>query len=394
MTTLRGLLFPLLLVAGLLVPGWLLSRLWRTRAGPVGAFLGSLAILFNLVLLLDALGRPLDLRHLSAGLALVCAALVLLAGRRPASDAINGASAAPTARLPFRWQRYHWFFVPAALGLAAIVIRATLEPLSGFDTIFRWNFLALQMLREGSLQFYPPITAQDFLHYGWPDGIAPFVSTFCFWCDLAAGHTASWLTAPVDLGQGALLFFAVWQLAALHERRFGALACAVRLLTLALGAVLGGVWLARLCTGRRRWRLVAVRTGATIDVAVRSLHLPVKAVVRWWTRAVSAWQKFDRDGQSLLVPDPATHALFVRLGAHPIPPFGPAIRFLCAPDADFNACLTRLRAGHRRFVLVTRVSNINERLTATHPFFRTLDALPPMSVFPHYRIYDHFRLAP
>jgi len=233
--TLGNLLFLPLLAGGLLVPGWLLGRALRTPAGAVGALLGSAALLMNLVLALDALDVALTGAHLALSLAVLCALLGLIARFR--------SSASPVALRPttdnFRWRRYHWFLVPAALGFGAIALRATLEPLSGFDTSFRWDFLARQMLRVGSLHFYPPISADDFLHYGWCDGIAPLVSSLYFWAYLSLGQMAAWATTPIVIGQALLLFWAVYQLAA--RRANAAAGCAAIAILATSGVLLWGV---------------------------------------------------------------------------------------------------------------------------------------------------------
>jgi len=217
----RSLLFPLLLVSGLLVPGWLLGRAMRAPAGILGSFLGSAALLFHLLLLLDALGIPLTGGHVSGSLAVLCALLAVIAR--------YGSVPAPTGSPPVwngkgEWQMYHWFILPAAIGFGAIIVKAAFEPLSGFDTIFRWDFLAQQMFRECSVSFYPPITASDFQHYGWCDGIAPLISSLYFWAYLSLGKIAAWATTPLVLGQAALLFGSVYQLAS--HRANGAAGCA------------------------------------------------------------------------------------------------------------------------------------------------------------------------
>ena len=160
-------LFPLLLPAGLLAPGWLLGRALRTPAGPAGALLGSAAILTNLVLVLDALHVALDPAHLTAGLLAVCGLFAGIALWRRSRAAV----AVPRAR--FSWMPSHWLLVPAAVGLFAIAGRAIVEPLSGFDTFFRWDFLAREILRVGHLQFYPAVSADDFLHFKNGDRINP-----------------------------------------------------------------------------------------------------------------------------------------------------------------------------------------------------------------------------
>lgn len=608
---LRSLMFPLLLGAGLLAPGWLLGRALRTPAGLVGAFLGSAALLLNLLLALDALDLALTGAHVALGLAAVCALLALIAKLRGVPPSATRAS----AWRGFRWQPHHWLLLPATLGLGAIALRASLEPLSGFDTIFRWDFLAQQMLRDGSLHFYPPVSADDFLHYGWCDGIAPLVSSLYFWSYLGCGKIVAWATAPVVIGQAALLFLVVYQLA---TRRAGAAAgCAaaavlatscvllwgvamgqetgltalslvamflfierqredpaahwlvwagvaagtgalareyglafialgglvlawhrvprrgwldftvaaalvalpwfarnwirtgnplysftlgglfpanpisveyfhvvgglrglgteaspwsdvatllvrlagvplvlalagvvalgrksgpwlgaiagvaalwlwsvgqtsggpvyaLRVLTpaLALGAVFGGIGLARWLGARSGWLVVAALTLAAVDAGERSLFMPIDPRVLWWSVRANAWRDFRTtadawnrqpawaaladaaDGRQILVSDPFAHALLAQLGAKPVPIFSPAVRFLFAADADFAACRARLRANGVRFILIFRPNSINEAQASLHPFFRALLASPPTTVMALGSVYDLYSAEP
>ncbi len=78
--------------------------------------------------------------------------------------------------------------VQRRISLATIVaigcvmaVRVAMSPLTGFDTIFRWDFLAKQILAEENLDFYPPMTSEDYNIYVFPDGIAPVVSTVYWW---------------------------------------------------------------------------------------------------------------------------------------------------------------------------------------------------------------------
>jgi len=121
-----------------------------------------------------------------------------------------------TKRCRTRWLPHgtDWLWLLAAgIGLASVAVRAVVEPLSGWDNFFRWDFLARQMLRLGTLAFYPPMTADDFLHYGWCDGIPPLVPVLNFWTYLSAGQTATLATAPRVVGEAALLFYGVGRLA-------------------------------------------------------------------------------------------------------------------------------------------------------------------------------------
>ncbi len=206
----RDLLFPLLLAAGLLAPGWLLGRALHTPPGWAGLFLGSSAILFHVVLALDALHLPLSFAPLAAGIGLVALLLELIARRRRPPPA---APRHPAQFLP-RGAWEIWLLVPVAFGLLAIAVRATLDPLSGFDTIFRWDFLARQMLRHARLDFYPPVTAEDFQVYGWCDGIPPLVSSLYLWAYHCLGRPQALATTPIVVGQAVLLFGLVGQIAA------------------------------------------------------------------------------------------------------------------------------------------------------------------------------------
>src|SRR5687768_8242951 len=59
--------------------------------------------------------------------------------------------------------------------------RAWHEPLAGPDIEFRWSFLAEQMLRLGTLDFYPPRSAGDFFSYFWVESIPPGVAALHAW---------------------------------------------------------------------------------------------------------------------------------------------------------------------------------------------------------------------
>lgn len=216
--------YPLLLIIGLYVPGWLLGRALGTPAGIPGAFLGSAAIVMNALLVLDAGGWRIERATLALTLLIICAGLAAIARRRRAS---NGSTDENPTKIPGPAAPW-WLLIPAGVGLLAIVIRAAFDPLSGLDTVFRWDFLARQIFDSGDMRFYPPAAAPDFLKYGWCDGIAPLVSSLYLWSYLSLGEIATWATIPVVAAQGALVFWCVYQLAAERAGRLaGALATAV-----------------------------------------------------------------------------------------------------------------------------------------------------------------------
>ncbi|MEO6005735.1 MAG: hypothetical protein ABIS43_21465 [Opitutus sp.] len=115
-----------------------------------------------------------------------------------------------------------------ALAITVIAYRAIAQPLTGFDTAFRWDFLARQIVRERGFEFYPPTTDEDFSTYMWPEGIPPMVSLLYAWTYCGAGSTSPVLTAPLVLSVGLLAFLLVWSLAIrLTGRSAGMWACAI-----------------------------------------------------------------------------------------------------------------------------------------------------------------------
>ena len=202
-------LFWPLLVAGLLLPGYLLARIVPSRAPILSAFLGSLVVLFGLVLVLDFIHQPLALDSLAIGFVLVDTTLLLISLR---FQGRAGSGGEPGSTFRPRGLGWLWAASPA-IALVAITVRAIGDPLSGWDNYFRWDFLARQMLRYGTLSFYPPMTAEDFTHYGWCDGIPPLVPVLNCWSYLSAGSLNKLATAPRVVLEAGLLIYAVWRLA-------------------------------------------------------------------------------------------------------------------------------------------------------------------------------------
>ena len=86
--------------------------------------------------------------------------------------------------------------IAITVSLVTIAYRAAAQPLTGPDTIFRWDFLARQILASHGLGFYPPVSDADFGSYMWPDGIPPLLSLLYAWSYLGFGSTAASATAP------------------------------------------------------------------------------------------------------------------------------------------------------------------------------------------------------
>ena len=202
------LLLPVAL-AGFVLPGYLLTRLIPSACVPLSSFLGSILILFWVVLGNQLLGLPLDLTHVAGGLGAIMLGLFLLVRKKP--PAPKAAAAADDSQ-PLRADHV-LYLVAALLGIASIVARAAVDPLSGYDNIFRWNALSLEMLNTGSLSYYPAVSAGAFARYAWCDGMAPLVSSLNFWLYLGTGSAAKVMTVVRIALEAGLLFLSVFRFA-------------------------------------------------------------------------------------------------------------------------------------------------------------------------------------
>lgn len=201
-----------LLLAGLLLPGAALTRALRVPSTIATSFVGSAVALYATILALQLASIPISLASMAVSLTAISAACVATAWSRGAF-----AGVAPNAA---RAPRPHWL---AAIRLrllsfgpwtplyllfwAATLLRLVHEPLAGPDLEFRWSFLAEQMLRLGSFDFYPPRSAADFTHTFWVESIPPGVSALHAWAFACAGRADLDWAAPA-------VFLQLW---AIHE---------------------------------------------------------------------------------------------------------------------------------------------------------------------------------
>lgn len=209
----------LLLLAGLILPGtgWALAFRW-----PLPWFAGgviSALSIFAGVLLFSCVSVPVNLLSLTLWLTVGGGiGWVFWWFHRRRSPAISR----PVQRI--EW----WLIIPLLPMLAVSIWRACCQPLSGADTVFRWNSLAELIVEKGGLAGYPPLSPSDFMDYFWADGIAPLVSSVYAWAYLCGGSLGEiWTAVPVMLQMAGLLAV----LAALGNHwqpgRGGWFACAV-----------------------------------------------------------------------------------------------------------------------------------------------------------------------
>jgi hypothetical protein len=235
----------LLLAPATLAGLWLPGRLALARLPSPERFatdvLGSLLLLFFAVLACDTLRIPISLASLSLWLALGVVTIRALSPRNSVPDSGPAVPRAPwSARGLFREA---WWALPCFVAFGSVLVRGVVDPLAGWDNVWRWNHLALLMRDTGSLAAYPPVSAADFRLYPWCDGIPPLVPVANLWIYLATGSTCGGLIVARLALELGLTGFLVWRLAA---GWWGPLGARLALLVLAGSALfLGSVALAQ-----------------------------------------------------------------------------------------------------------------------------------------------------
>ncbi len=193
------------LALGFVLPGYLCSVLLSSPAKWVSSFLISLVILFHGIFWIGLLGFALNFSSVLVYLVLITGILglcVITAGRRAVITR-------PVLRTP---QNRLMLYPVIACGFL-MAVRSFLKPLSGSDTFFRWNFLALQIAGHHTFSFYPPLTPDDFVKYFYVDGIPPMVSFAYWWLYASFGRAVSQITGIVVTAQFALTILVAYRLA-------------------------------------------------------------------------------------------------------------------------------------------------------------------------------------
>lgn len=189
-------------LVGLIVPGYLVATALRMPAAWAAALPLSSLFICLAITLLQVLGISLGFAAVGALLATVAAAACAAGRSQPPRDRelanvpLSGPHSAILDRIP---SLAMIGFVAATV--AVFALRVTLYPLSGFDTLWRWEYLTRLMLEHRSLAFYPPRSAADYEVYFYPEGIPPLVSGVYWWLYAAAGRPLPTLTAVAVVGQ-------------------------------------------------------------------------------------------------------------------------------------------------------------------------------------------------
>lgn len=216
-----------LLLAGLLLPGAAVGRALGLPRSVALSFLGSALGIYVTIVGCQLLSIRVSLLTLAVGLGLIALGAWAAAPRRPETGAAPATEANDwLGPLPYLGP-WAWLYGPV---WAALVLRIWHQPLAGPDVEFRWSFLAEQLLAQGSLDFYPPRRAGDFLHYFWVESLPPGASALHAWAFACAGAAHAGWTAPAILLQVWSVHELVWrttrEAAGTRAARFACLAIA------------------------------------------------------------------------------------------------------------------------------------------------------------------------
>jgi Dolichyl-phosphate-mannose-protein mannosyltransferase len=180
----------------------------------------SLLILFHSVFWLGVFRVPITLGTVLPCLIAASAGAAWLERRSAIRDRKNGP---PQSATPDRI-----LVLSSGLVGAVLLARIAISPLIGFDTRFRWDFLAQRLLALGRFDFYPPLTPADFRTYFFVDGIPPLVSFTHWWLYASAGRYLPSLICIFVAAQFACtLAFTYGAASAVYSRRAGVLAMAI-----------------------------------------------------------------------------------------------------------------------------------------------------------------------
>ena len=229
-------LLPLFLILGLFLPGFFLAKYLRHSLPWASAFAMSLLVLFHSIFWLGIFHVAITLWTVLPCLIVVSAGAAWMARRSavPATMPVPAKPSTtsrkkppPTARNPLWTTGDRILILSSGLVGGLLFVRCAITPLIGYDTRFRWDFLAQRLFALGRFDFYPPLTAADFRTYFYVDGIPPLVSFANWWLYASAGSYLPTLISVFVAAQFACtLAFTYGAATALFSRRAGVLAAA------------------------------------------------------------------------------------------------------------------------------------------------------------------------
>jgi hypothetical protein len=213
-------------IIGLLFPGYMIARALRAPFGWAAAFPLSALAIVETVIALSHFNVAICIWTGTAALAVVTVIALAIARLR------GTVTSEPPAEPMTRTQMWLLALVAAHVSfvLLALIARCSLYPLSGADTIYRWDALARMLLAEGSFAHYPPLADADFTSYVYPDAIPPLVASVYWWLYAAWGAAEPAITT-IAIALQALSCFCLVYCAA--RTNFGASGGIVALVAIA-----------------------------------------------------------------------------------------------------------------------------------------------------------------
>jgi hypothetical protein len=214
---------------GFLLPGYFISLLLRSRTPWASGFVVSLLVLFHGVFWLGVLGipvRPGTVAGWLIGASAIAGIAVLWRRPAPAAEA-----AAPDPRAERLWR-----LAAQAAGVMGLLLllRAMMAPLTGYDTYWRWEFLATRLLERERFDFYPPVAPEHYTTYFFAEGLPPLVPFAYWWLYAAQGAAAPALTAILVVAQYAVVMIVTYKIGKIL---FSPLAGFLAVLTLATSSL-------------------------------------------------------------------------------------------------------------------------------------------------------------
>ncbi len=163
------------LALGFVLPGALICALCLKRVDWIYSYIFSLLSLYSVIFWTNCLGIELNRSNILYALIAITALLsVAVFYRKP-------------QRLHFERLIPHTstldklLILPVAASVILLSLGNYLRSFRLADSLFRWELLPRMMFKLGNLDFYPPITPKDFLHYFYIDSIPPIVQFSQYW---------------------------------------------------------------------------------------------------------------------------------------------------------------------------------------------------------------------
>jgi hypothetical protein len=190
---------------GLFGVGYFSARLLRSTSPALLAFPLSLVVLFHCIFLVNLIGWNITFIHVLVPLLIVTGILIWLgAAHSTVKRRIEEKSTNLSRSVGI---------CCAAISVLLLIQQSLLTPLSGYDTFFRWDYLAQRILELRNFNFYPPIHSADFKNYYFVDGFPPIVSFAYWWMYAAVGRYVPQLSALVVVPQYIVVLSLTFSLA-------------------------------------------------------------------------------------------------------------------------------------------------------------------------------------